>query len=162
MARAGYSLDPRPSGGGLTRLPYYAEAVFSDPEDDALHLVLLANDEPTDPDLAQPSTAPAPDGATIYQFDADPLNRMVYRWRGKLWHMQRPVALRVARVFAVEYGNVVMNIYANGVLLKHKILTAGRTFKVPAKKDYETYEFEFIGTSVVRQVEGAESVEEIA
>lgn len=160
MARAGYALDTRANGFGLIRLPYYAQAVFCDPEFDSLHLVLLENDEPTHEDLPLASTAPAPDGVTIYEFDADPADRMVYRWRGKLNLMPRPVALRVSRVFCETYDNVVVNFYANGTLLKSKLLDSSRTFKLPAKKDYETYEIEFVGSSTVRLIEAGERLGE--
>lgn len=160
MARAGYALDTRQNGFGLIRLPYYAQAVFCDPEFDSLHLVLLENAEPTHESLPEASTAPTPDGVTIYEFDAAADSRMVYRWRGKLNLMPRPVALRVARVFAETYANVVMNVYANGVLLKTKLLASSRSFKLPAKKDYETYEVEFIGTSTVRLYEAGERMGE--
>lgn len=161
MAKAGFALDTRRNGFGLIRLSHYAQAVFVDPAGDSLQLLLMENNEPTDVDLPLPSTAVVPDGNTIYKWDGDGDNRMVYRWRGKLSLLSSPHALRVARVRALEHANLVVNFYANAALLKHKVSSDDDTFKLPSKKHYKTYEIEFIGTSSVNDVVAAEDVLEI-
>lgn len=162
MANGSYALDLRPNGFGLIRLSHYAEAVFVDPEFDSMHVVLLANDEPTHEGLDLASTAPTPAGDTIFEFNADDASNMVYTWRGRLNLMPKPTSLRCARVFCETYDNIVYRFYGNGAVLKTKVLTSSRKFKLPVKKDYETYEVEFIGTSTVRTDEAAERDEEIA
>lgn len=161
VSRSGYALDPRRNGFGLIRLSYFAQAIYVDPAGDRLQLLLEENNEPTDVDLALPSSAVVPDGQTIYQFNGDPDNLMVYRWRGKLNLLSSPHALRVARVRALEHTNLVVNFYANAALLKHKVSSDDDTFKLPSKKHYKTYEIEFIGTSSVNDVVAAEDVLEI-
>lgn len=162
MASGSYALDLRPNGFGLIRLSHYAEAVFVDPEFDSLHVVLLANTEPTHESLPLASTAPTPDGATIFEFNASTESNMVYSWRGRLNLMQKPTSLRCARVFCEAYANIVYRFYGNGAILKTKVLASSRKFKLPVKKDYETYEVQFIGTSTVRTDVAAERDEEIA
>lgn len=162
MASGSFALDLRPNGFGLISLSHYAEAIFVDPEFDSLHVVLLENTEPTHVSLPVASTAPAASGTKIYEFNADEASNMVFSWRGRLNLMPKPTALRCARVFCESYANIVYRFYGSGTLLKTKLLANSRKFKLPVKKDYETYEVEFIGTSTVRTDIAAERDEEIA
>lgn len=160
MTAGGFALDTKPTGFGLIRLAYYARAVHVSPVTDALYLVLESNDEPTHVQLPLPSSAVEPDGTTIFQFDADEENAMVYRYRGRYNLMPFPVTLRMARVRALTFTNLVVRLYANGVLVFTKVVANGNEFVLPAAKAYETYELELIGTSTVRGVHAVEKVEE--
>lgn len=152
MASGSYALDPKPNGFGLIRLSHHATAVFVDPEADALYVVMDANTEPTDVLLPLASTAVTPDGLTIFEFNAeDGDGDMVYRWRGKLNLLPYEQALRIGRVRAAGYDNVVVSHYGDGVLIKQRLISGSDTFTVPARKSYETYEHELVGTSTVRE-----------
>lgn len=152
MASGSYALDIKPGGFGLIRLSHHATAVFVDPLTDALYLVMDANTEPTDVTLPTPSTAVVPDGKTIYEFNAAAgAGLMVFRWRGKLNLMPYPMTMRVGRVRAAAYDNLIVNHYGDGVLLKKRLIGNRNTFTVPARKSYDTYEVELIGTSTVRE-----------
>ena len=152
MASGSYALDPKPNGFGLIRLSHHATAVFVDPEADALYVVMDANTEPTDVLLPVASTAVVPDGLTIFEFNAeDGDGDMVYRWRGKLNFLAYAQAMRIGRVRAAEYANLVVGHYGDGALLKQRLIGNSDSFTVPARKSYETYEIELVGTSTVRE-----------
>ncbi len=161
MASGSYALDPKPNGFGLIRLSHHATAVFVDPETDGLYVVMDANTEPTDVLLPLASTAVTPDGLTIFEFNADTGDGdMVYRWRGKLNLMPYPVTLRIGRVRAAAYDNLLVSVYGDGVLLKQRVVAAGGTFTIPARKSYDTYEIELVGTSRVREVIAVDDMRE--
>lgn len=152
MASGSYALDPKPNGFGLIELSHHATAVFVDPEADALYVVMDANTEPTDVLLPVASTAVTPDGATIFEFNAATGNGdMVYSWKGKLNLLAYAMALRIGRVRAADYDNLLVAHYGDGVLLKQRVVSDGDTFTVPARKSYDTYEIELVGTSRVRE-----------
>ncbi len=147
-----YALDAKPGGFGLIRLSHHATATFVDPLSDALYLVMDANTEPTDVSLPVASTAVTPTGLKIFEFNAETgSGSMVFRWRGKLNLLPYPQTLRIGRVRAATYTNIIVNHYGNGVLLKTRVIANGGTFTVPARKSYDTYEIELIGTSTVRE-----------
>ncbi len=152
MASGSYALDPKPNGFGLIELSHHATAVFVDPEADALYVVMDANTEPTDVLLPVASTAVTPDGVTIFEFNATTGNGdMVYSWKGKLNLLPYAMALRIGRVRAAAYDNLLVAHYGDGVLLKQRVVSDGDTFTVPARKSYDTYEIELVGTSRVRE-----------
>jgi hypothetical protein len=152
MASGSYALDLKANGSGLTRLSHHATAVFVDPETDALYLVMDANTEPTDVLLPVASTAVTPDGLTIFEFDSeDGDGDMVYRWRGKLNLLPYAQAMRIGRVRAAAYDNLLVSHYGDGVLVKQRLVSSSDSFTVPARKGYETYEHELVGTSTVRE-----------
>jgi len=156
----GYALDVKPNGFGLIRLSYHATAGHADPLTDKLYLVLDVNSEPTDVDLPLASSAVVPNGQTIFQFDAG-ASSMVYRWRGKLYLMPWPTTLKVCRVRAAAFDNLVLRVYANGVQIMKKVLTSEPAFTLPARKAYTSYEFELMGTSTVRGHQAAEDMGEL-
>jgi len=152
MASGSYALDVKANGSGLTRLSHHATAVFVDPETDALYEVLDVNTEPTDVLLPTASTAVVPNGLKIFEFDSeDGDGDMVYRWKGKLNLLAYAQSLRIGRVRAVSYDNLLVAHYGDGVLLKQRVVSSGNTFTVPARENYDTYEIELVGTSRVRE-----------
>ena len=160
--KAGFALDMKPNGFGLIPLSYHAKGVYVDPLTDNLYLALDAVDEPDDVYLPEPSTAPTPNGSTIYQFDSiDGDGRLVYRWRGKLNLLPRPAAFQYARVRAEDYDNLVLRLYGDGVLIFDRVVTSGTEFTLPTLDEYNSAEIELIGTSRVRTVVIGESVEEL-
>ncbi len=161
---SGYCLDLRESGAGLIALSFHAEALFVDPLTDSLYLVLSAVNEPTDALLPVASSAPtisAP-ARLIFKFDgATDGSRLRYRWRGKLHLLPYPATFTIAEVDAADFTNLVVRIYGDGALLMTKVLGSRREFTLPALQTFDSYEIEFIGTSVVRTSGLAEDVMEL-
>jgi len=158
----GYALDMKPDGFGLIELSYHASACFADPLTDYLYLVLDSLTEPTDVYLPLPSTAPTDvDGLSIYTFDSpDGDGQMVYRWLGKLNLLAHPAVFKYGQVRADDYDNLVLRLYADGVLLMEEVISDETPFTLPQDNDYTTFEIEFLGTSRVRTVQVAEDIEE--
>ncbi len=161
MAKAGYALDMKPDGFGAISLAYHATAAFADPLTDELQLVLDQNDEPAVPYLPLPSTEPVPDGVTIYTFDAvEGDGHMVYQWRGKLNLLPNPSAFTYCQVRALDYTNLVLRLYGDGVLIFERAISSQETFTLPLISTYDTFEAELVGTSTVRTLQVAEDIGE--
>lgn len=161
MAKAGYALDMKPNGFGVIALAYHATAVHADPLTDNLHLVLDEDDEPTTAYLPLPSTAPVPDGLTVYTFNAeDGSGHMVTQWRGKLNLLPYPASFKYCQVRAADYTNLLLRVYSNGDMLMEETITSEEPFTLPMVDDYTTFEFEFLGTSRVYMAQVAEEIEE--
>lgn len=157
-----YALDAKPDGFGLIELGFHATAMFADPLTDRLYLVLDDNDEPSSPYLPLASTAPVPDGRTIYEFNAATgSGHMVYRWKGKLNLLPHPAAFCYCRVKAAAYDNLMVRLYGDGDLVFEQVVTSSEPFTLPMLDEYDSAEIEFLGTSRVRTVQFAESIEEI-
>jgi hypothetical protein len=159
------------SGFGLIPLAYHATALFADPLTDNLYMVLDQNTEPTDDMLPLPSTAPVPDGITIFQFNGDSDSGMVYRWRSKLYELTRPAAFQWAQIRAGDYRNTVARFYRQrydpvyqiwvDVLLREVVVESMKPFRLPARQDYEKFWWEVISTDPIETVQVAETVEEL-
>lgn len=161
--KGGYALDMSPSGFGLIALSFHATAGYNDPETDRLYLVLDQINEPTDPNLVLSSTAPTPDGRTIYEFDSPTgSGHLVFRYRGKLNVLARPAAFQAAQVRANDFTNLVLNTYANGAQLTGAAITAESEFTMPTGNEYTVFEVEIVGTSSVRDNQFSESMDELA
>lgn len=161
MAKGGYALQPGPNGFGLISLGYHACAAYSDPLTDHLYLVL---DSVTEPDDVLLPVVPAPvtaDGLTIFQFDGDDATLMTYRWRGKLNLMNRPTTLHFLRARAAEYTNLVVNVYANGVVIDSFVATDSNLSRLPGLDSYDSYELEVVGTSTVRSIASGANPDEV-
>lgn len=162
MAKGGYALDVRAGGFGLISLGYHACAAYSDPLTDHLYLVLDEVNEPDDELLpVPPEPIVDPDGLTIYQFDGDDTTRMTFRWKGKLNRMNRPATMHFMRVVAIEYDNLVANVYANGVMIDSFVVTGANdeATRIPGLDSYNTYELELVGTSSAQSMTAAERVD---
>lgn len=158
---AGYALDTKADGFGLIRLSFHAIAAHMDPLTDALYLVLDLNSEPTSASLPLASTAVVASNKTIFEFDAGASN-MVFRWRGRLNLSPYPLALTIAQVRALNYANLLVRIYGDGVMLFEKVLANAREFVLPLLDTHESYELELMGTSTTRGGQAAEDVMELS
>lgn len=158
----GYALDAKPDGFGLIQLAYHATAVHADPVTDNLYLVLDENDEPATPYLPGVSTAPVPDGQTLYQFDGDPASLMTYLWRGRLNLVEQPYAPAFHRVQGGDFASLIARAYQDGSLMFERVITDNVEFRGGRRDLAEvSYEQELIGTSRVRVFESAEDISEI-
>lgn len=159
----GYALDMKPNGFGLIELGYHASAAHADPLMDQLYLVLDDVDEPVDTYLPLSSTAPTIGASPeIYAFDSpDATSDMVYQWKGKLNRLPHPLNFVYCQVKAADYDNVILNLYADEVLLFTQVLVDKEPFTLPMLDQYETFEVELVGTSRIESVRLAESIEEL-
>lgn len=161
--RGAYALDMKPDGFGLVPLGCHFVARYADPLTDELHLVLDEVEEPADAYLPLPSTAPDPDGRTIYEFDSpEGEGDMVYRWRGKLNLLERPACFQYAQLRAEDYANLVFRIRADGSLIFERTIAGEQEFTLPVLDEYTEVELEVVGTSRVYSLQLAEAVEELA
>lgn len=160
--QGGYALDASTNGFGLVPLSAHASAAFSDPVEDQLYLVLDAVTPITDALLPVADTLPTVSGTVIYEFDSpDSTSAGTYRYRGKLNLMPRPVSFGFAQVKAEDYVNLVLRLYGDGAMFYERVIADKEPFTLPMLNEYEAFEFEFVGTSVVRTVRFGESVDEL-
>lgn len=158
----GYMLDMKPTGFGLVALGYHAKAAYADPLTDQLYLVLSEIDEPAEPYLPIPSSAPTVSTTEIYEFDSpNAYGDMTYRYRGRLNLLPRPGAFTYCKVKADDYLNLLLNVYGDGVLIFSVQVTSKEEFTLPMLDEYESCEIELVGTSRVRSYQLVESIEEI-
>lgn len=134
----GFIFDPRAGGNGWTWLDFDWQAAYSDPETDDLYFV-IDND--------------------LWLWEGSD-NKRPYTWRSKLHLLERPASFRMGQVEAADYDNLVLKLYSNGNLYYTRTVTSDREFILPAKA-VRNFEYELSGTSRVRMVQMAESVEEL-
>jgi hypothetical protein len=161
MVKAGFALDMKSSGFGLVSLSYHAVAAHAPPLTDKLYLVLDSMQEPSDVYLPVPSSAPLANPSTIFQFDASNANKLVYCWKGKLNLLSRPASPQYCQVQADDYTNLVLRLRGDGGIIFEANVVSALEFTLPTLDEYVTYELELIGTSRVRRVQVAETIDEI-
>lgn len=161
IERGGFALDMKPDGFGLVPLGFHAIAAYADPETDNLYLVLDAYAEPTDAALPAPPVAFVPDDETIYLFDAEGENPMVYRWRSKLYQLPHDQAFARFQVRAETYENLVFRAYGDGQLLHAEVIDSEEVRMLPLRDTYTRFEWEVVGTDRVQVVQVADDVMEL-
>jgi hypothetical protein len=159
----GYAVDATQGGFGLVPLSFHASAAYNDPETDELFLVLTTLNEPTSAQLPQAPTAPPVDGVSIFEFDSpDGDGLLVYRYRTRANELAIPAAPLIAMLRAADYTNLVWRIIGDGVTIFEGVITSLAEFTLPdLGQVYNYLEFEFIGTSTVRDAQAAEDVGEL-
>ncbi len=160
--RGCYGIDMKANGFGLIRMPFYASAVYTDPIEDKLYMVLTEDNEPDDPLLPIPADPPAHiDGSTVFEFEGNPSVSMIYRFRGKLWLLPHPGWLTIFQVKAEDYDNILLRIYGDGAQIDELVVTEETEFTLAAADRYTRLEYEVLGTSTVRVLQGAEDITEL-
>lgn len=172
MSKGGFSLDLKASGAGLVPHGFHATAIYADPVTDNLYLVLSEVNEPTHVLLPVPSTAPTPDGVTIYQFNGDPASKMVYRWKSKLYLTPVPGCFFIAQVRAEAYANTVIRFMKqtyssltntwSDVLIRELRVLNETEIRLPIGTDYTRFWWEVVSTDTLLQVQIAEGPEELS
>jgi hypothetical protein len=98
----------------------------------------------------------------IYEFDAESGDGdLVQRYKGKLNLLPDPRAFLYCQVKAEDYDNLLMNLYADGVLFLSEVITSQEPFTLPLDDSYQSFEFEFVGTSRVRTAQFVEDIREL-
>ena len=158
-----YSQIPGTAGFGIVPMSFHASAMYVNPVGDTMYLVLDQAAEPDDPSLPVPPSTPAYiDGTHIYEFEGSPTDLMTYRYRSKLWMLERPATFQIAQVRAEDYGNLLVRVYGDGVQVDEIAITDEIEFTLATTDEYRTVEIEILGTSTVRIVQVAEDVAELA
>jgi len=99
---------------------------------------------------------------TIYEFDSEfGDGDLTQRWKGKFNLLAYPATFEFCQVKAQDYTNLLINFYADGVLIKTHVVTSVRPFRLPLTDRYETFEIEVVGTSRVRTIQVAEDIREL-
>lgn len=166
--KAGFALDMKSTGFGLVPLGYHATAVHAYPLEDSLYLVLDDVSEPTDALLPVPPDPPAPDGTTIYKFNAGG-TLMTYRWKSKLYILPHPAAFERVQVQAKSYANTVFRMYVQklvgtvwvDVQLYERAVPSAAAFPVPMSNDYQRCWWEVVSTDDIQSVQIADDVMEL-
>lgn len=157
-----YAIDMKPTGFGVIPLSFHANAGYVDPVGDTMYLVLDEDDEPDDPSLPIPPTTPMYiDGTHVYEFEGSDTDLMTYRWKGKLWLLERPSVMLMAQVKAEDYSNLLLRVYGDGVQIDEVVITGETEFTLVTVDEYTTLQIELIGTSTVRTVQVVEDVQEL-
>jgi hypothetical protein len=157
-----YAIDMKSDGFGIVPMAFHASAAHVDPITDKLYMVLDMDNEPDDELLPVRANPPHYiDGTTIYQFDASPSVHLTYRYRGKLWLLERPAWLSIMQVKATDYTNILVRLYGDGVLIEEVVIEGETEFTLLETDEYTSLEYEILGTSPVRVVQAAEDVAEL-
>ena len=160
--RGCYAIDMKANGFGIVTMAFHACAAYVDPIEDKMYLVLDENNEPDDPSLAHgPSSQPTVNGHTIALFEGNPTTLMNYRYRSKLWLLERPAWFQIAQVRAGDYDNLLFRVYGDGAQLDEFLIVGEAEFTLGEADSYTELEFEFVGTSEVRSTQAAEDVTEL-
>ncbi len=160
--RGCYAIDMKATGFGVVPMAFHASAVHVDPIEDKLYLVLDQDDEPDDVLLPIPADPPNYiDGRTVYEFEGNPSVLMTYRYRGKLWLLENPAWVSIFQVKADDYSNLLLRIYGDGQMVEEVVVTGETEFTVTCVDEYTTLEYEVLGTSTVRVLQGAEDILEL-
>jgi hypothetical protein len=137
-SRTGGMLFDFSSTPTFSEVSTYAYAGFRDKKADALFLVDAAN--------------------TVKKFDA--ASALSYTWTSGVFAIPGDVNMGAASVDASAYP-LTLKLYADGTL-KHTQTVANRfAFRLPSGYTSKRYHFELTGTSIVRNVEIASTVEEL-
>jgi hypothetical protein len=161
--RGCYAIDMKATGFGVVPMAFHASAAYVDPIEDKLYLVLDEDNEPDDDLLPVPAEPPHYiDGRTIYEFEGNPSMLMNYRYRGKLWLLEHPAWLSVFQVRADDYDNLLLRIYGDGQQVEEIVVTEDTEFTVACVDEYVELEYEVLGTSTVRVIQGAEDISELS
>lgn len=160
--KGSFALDMKPDGFGLVPLSSHASAAYSDPITDELYLVLDSTTKIINALLPIPDTMPTVSGTVIYRFDPDDgAGLMMRRYYGKLNLLPRPAAFGFAQVKASDYTNLVLRLFGDGALYYEVVVAGKEAFTLPVNDEYESFEYELLGTSTVRSVTFAESIDEL-
>ena len=160
--RGCYGLDMKQNGAGVIQMAFHAAAAHVDPIEDKMYLVLDEDNEPDDALLPEPASPPVHiDGRTIFEFEGDPVTRMNYRWRSKLWLLEHPAWFSIFQVKAEDYDNILLRVYGDGVQVEELVIEEETEFTVTQTDLYKTLEVEVLGSSPIRVIQGAEDVKEL-
>lgn len=144
VTKAGYILDPAPEGFGLIQLDFWCSAAFSNPIDDVLYIV---------------------QSGVLKAWDAPGQSPLPYTWRSGLAQVPHPMAFGACQVRAADYSDITLRIFVDdkpGHVFQRAI-TGPMEFPLPdAVFANENVAIELAGTSRVRRVEIAESMDELS
>ena len=104
------------------------------------------------------SPGPVP---SVYAFDSDPAADLTYRWKGKLNLMPHPSTMHFAKVEAGDFANILARVRRDGTQIDKRAIANADSYRIEGKQPGNTYELELLGTSTVRTMQTAQTVEEL-
>lgn len=84
-----------------------------------------------------------------------------YRWRSRPFVYTAHVTMTAGRVLADDYSNITFRLIVDGVIRHEQVVADNRPFRMPSGYGGRVVHLEVEGSSVVRQLEAAESVSEL-
>jgi hypothetical protein len=110
----------------------------------------------------------APSGLTeLYKWDADAANPKTLTWRSKEFIAPRPASFAAGQVFANDYDDVTMKVYAYNdstdvwSLIHTQTVTSEAIFRLPSNTLSRRWQIELEGSSVIDSAYMATSVKEL-
>lgn len=152
-------MDFNDGGFGLIHLELHATAMFES-EDGVLYMALDRNVEPSTPLNAAPDAVPA-DGHVIYGWADDPSSLRAFNWTSKVYMPPNGLWPAMARVEALDYDDLVLTTWVDGVQQAQLVVASAREFMLPARRAFKTFQFGVTGTSEVQRVQIVEQVEDL-
>jgi hypothetical protein len=135
----GFIFDPSDPLGTFTFTDQHATGVFQDPKLDALYMVLAGHIKLWDDNAASP---------------------LSYTWKSKIFVPVRPMNPTCARVDAVSYP-VTFKLWGDGTLIITQTVASKDAFRLPKGYKAREFEVEIDGTTEVKAVYVAESIEDL-
>jgi hypothetical protein len=154
--KRGFMIEARADGFGKATLNFHATAVHSDLVTDRLYVVLDANEVPS---IGSGGGGVAADGTRIYTFDAAS-GLLAYSWRSKKYLLPHANCFRYCAVEAVDYSNLWITFYSEGVSYYSRQVFNEEAFVLP-DIDARSFEMQLVGTSTVETVQVADDVTEL-
>jgi Domain of unknown function (DUF4214) len=139
VTRGGFILDPKSNGSPFIFTDQYYDGLYNDLRNDALYGV-------------RQGTISKLEGST---------SLLDYTWRSKQFLLPKPINFKCSQVLAVDYTDLTVKYFVDGVLVFTIQPTSQAPFQLPAGYKGRVLEVELSGTSTVVAVHVAESMEEL-
>ena len=137
--KGGFVFDPRGGKNSFVDLSFYADAGFSDLENDELYLVVNNN---------------------FVEFASG--SNLSYTWKSKEFYNARPINPAVAQVECDSYSpSVTFKLFADNSLKHTQTVTSADPFKLPSGYKENAFHVEVTGSVPINQIKVFESSEEI-
>jgi len=147
------------------------DGAFIEFDDTRIGVTLLQNPTPTYNVLQDPWTGEVlivRDGVVSFLDVTSDITQGEYTWKSKIFVLPKPLNMAAVKVIweapvGVTDPTAVMRIYANGVLRMTRTLPADYyIFRLPSGFKATEYQFEVEGTLIIKSIELASSVKELA
>jgi len=138
--QGGFIFDPQPNSTGFVRLPFYADAGYSDPLTDKLYLQI---------------------GKYIEEWDSVGQPFSGYEWISKRFDAGSMTNYGAAEVIAGTYRNLQFKFYADNKLIHSQDVKSSEPFRLPGNYRTRFSRVELRGTDSVKKVTVAENMEEL-
>lgn len=159
--KKGMMIDATEGAFGKVTLGFHAKAMYSWARTDTLYLVMDENQVPIGESPSMVGQL-IPNEQTVYAFDSDNVatgltGQLPCRWVSKQWPMRGDIP-RMCRVYATDYSDIRLQVYADGVLYRTVDIADSDPFTIPKEPNggpppQEYFQFALAGTSAVQSIE---------